>query len=223
MHGKASRGSLLSDYLGMNITNASSDGNDHSSAKSFAMELTQRGNEYNGFSMLVADETGVYYCTNRGIHPQPSAVDGTACQQSSHMGPLPPGIYGLSNGILDSPWPKVTRGKEMLTDLCNKDASHPSSELSVTKFHESLMEILRDKWKPPDKKLPDSYRSSIFVPRYDFMGRAYGTRSSTTILVERSNGRVTVLERTWTIGHNRWFEFGARRMGNRQDEANQAR
>ncbi|KAL3780952.1 hypothetical protein HJC23_000839 [Cyclotella cryptica] len=218
IHGKASRGSLLSEYLGMNTTNPSRGGKDGSSAKSFAVELTQRGEEYNGFSMLVGDKTGVYYCTNRGIYPSPSSADQTPMHESSHSGPLPRGIYGLSNGILDSHWPKVMRGKEMLTDLCNKDASTP-----VKDFHESLMEILRDEWRPPDKHLPDSHRSFIFVPQFEFMGREYGTRCSTTILVERSNGKVSVLERTWTTGNDRWFEFGARRMGKRKDDSRETR
>jgi uncharacterized protein with NRDE domain len=193
MHNKSSRGSLVKHFLDMDATRSTS------SAKLFAMDLCKRADEYNGFNVLMADETGVYYCTNRGQYPSTTAA--TPTDESSFYGPLPSGIYGLSNGLLDSPWPKVQRGKEKLAKLCAETLAMRSE------FHESLMNLLRDEWKPINDPLPDKNRSSIFVSEFDFNGRRYGTRSSTTILVEKNDGRVSVLERTWDAYDNRWFEL----------------
>lgn len=53
---------------------------------------------YNGFNLVVADlRIGeMAYCTNRP-HGQPVRIQG-----------VPPGMYGLSNATLDTPWPKVS-------------------------------------------------------------------------------------------------------------------
>ncbi|KAL3768528.1 hypothetical protein ACHAWO_011483 [Cyclotella atomus] len=185
MHDKTSRGSLLTEYLQMDES-AVPNG---SSAESFVKNLCHRGDEYNGFSVLVADATGVYYYTNRGEETKSNLCE-----------PLPPGIYGLSNDLLDSNWPKVTRGKEMLSKICKNHTTATLSEL-----HESLMDMLRDEWKPTSNQYPDPARCSIFVPEHVLDGRGYGTRSSTTILVEKDGGRVSVLERTWLTGEDRSF------------------
>jgi uncharacterized protein with NRDE domain len=196
---KTSRGGLLTEYLQMN-TMLDNESNDII-AESFAKNLCNRGDEYNGFSVLVSDDEGVYYCTNRG---ECSASTTTTAEdtsyQSSYSGPLPPGIYGLSNGLLDSPWPKVTQGKEMLSDLCK------NTTLTRVELHEALMVMLHDDWRPATNQYPDSDRCSIFVPEYDFDWRKYGTRSSTTILVEKC-GKASLLERTWLTNEDRWFEL----------------
>jgi len=204
MHGKASRGSLLTQYLRMDTHENAQNLNcidDNSSAESFAKNLCQIGQEYNGFSVLVADENGVYYCTNRGQYPPLQAAQG---QESSCYGPLQSGIYGLSNGLLDSKWPKVDRGKEMLSKLCENTTMTP------IELHESLMKMLSDEWRPTTDQYPHTKCCSIFVPEFDFYGKKYGTRSSTTILVEKNGGRISVLERTWLSGEDRWFELSPR-------------
>jgi uncharacterized protein with NRDE domain len=189
---KTSRGSLLTEYLGTATTATEPSGaDDIPSAEKFASELSQHGDDYNPFSVLMGDKDGIYYCTNGGSYP-------------SHVGPLAPGIYGLSNGLLDSPWPKIIRGKGLLDKLCKRD------DLTCTQLHEALMEILCDKWKTSENPKPDYARSSIFVSKFVLEGKDYGTRSSTTILVERLEGRVSVLERTWPMGDDRWFEFVTR-------------
>jgi uncharacterized protein with NRDE domain len=196
MNDKTSRGSLLNEYLQMMDDESVlvSNNNNGNTAESFVRNVHHRGDEYNGFSILVADAKGVYYCTNRGQEKQ----------QIQSQRPLPPGIYGLSNDVLDSNWPKVKRGKEMLSNICN---NHHNTG-TLLELHESLMEMLRDEWKPTvsSDQFPDPERCSIFVPNHILDGRECGTRSSTTILVERDGGqRVSVLERTWFTGEDRWF------------------
>jgi uncharacterized protein with NRDE domain len=200
MNDKTSRGSLLNEYLQMmdeSVSVVSNNTNTGDTAESFVKNVHHRGDEYNGFSILVADAKGVYYYTNRGEEQRH--------QSQSVSEPLPtPGIYGLSNDVLDSNWPKVKRGKEMLSNICN---NHHNTG-TLLELHESLMEMLHDEWKPTmsSDQFPDPERCSIFVPNHILDGREYGTRSSTTILVEKDGGqRVSVLERTWGTGEDRWF------------------
>ena len=199
-HNKTSRGSILAEYLDTDPQNTD--------AETFAKSLCTRGQEYNGFSVLIADANGVYYCTNRKRKCIPSMISGHESTKTFQMyectfdGPLPPGIYGLSNGLLDSPWAKIQRGKEKLSKLLN-DTYSSSSE-----FHKSLMNLLRDDLKPTNKndQYPDSNRSSIFVPEFELDGRAYGTRSSTTICMN-GGGKISVLERDWLSSTDSWFDL----------------
>ncbi|KAL7542762.1 hypothetical protein ACHAXR_013094 [Thalassiosira sp. AJA248-18] len=192
-HGRPSRGGPLMEYLDRGLL----------SAHSFVHDLHPRGHEYNGFNLLVGDNSGIYYYGNRVKDEQ----------GSSKPQPLTRGIYGLSNGLLDSPWPKVDRGKKMLQLLCQKDTKEQSS--SLESFHEKLMDLLCDETQPAtDEQLPrtgldvssERYLSSIFIPKGTYAGKDYGTRSSTTIVVEL-DGTVSVLERTWPSAKDRWFRF----------------
>ncbi|KAL7527609.1 hypothetical protein ACHAXR_002585, partial [Thalassiosira sp. AJA248-18] len=175
--GRPRRGGPLMEYL---------DGGGLS-AHSFLHDLHPRGHEYNGFNLLVGDKSGIYYYGNRVKDEQ----------GSSKPQPLTRGIYGLSNGLLDSPWPKVERGKTMLQLICQKDTEEQSS--SLESFHEKLMGLLTDQTQPADDQLPrtgldissERYLSSIFIPKGLLAGKDCGTRSSTTIVVEL-DGTVSV-------------------------------
>ena len=191
-NGRPSRGGLLMEYLDGEVPSASS----------FVSSLQQRGREYNGFNLLVGDKSGIYYHSNR---------------QATHSSePLARGIYGLSNGLLDDKWPKVERGKQMLNSLCKEDVG------SVESFHEELQKLLSDQTQPSDDQLPQTgideeserYLSTIFIPRGKLEGKEYGTLSSTTIVVD-VDGKVSVLERTWSqeenrSGADRWFRFDSK-------------
>jgi uncharacterized protein with NRDE domain len=141
----------------------------------------------------------------------------TAADDGEPLRPLSPGIYGLSNALLDTPWPKVKRGKELLEQLLQREqhqtAAHSNNDsndkgtdnLSLQQLHEELMIILTDTHRPAnDSSLPNTgiglenerFLSSIFIPRGMFMGKEYGTRSSTSVIVD-AHGNVSVLERTW--------------------------
>ena len=90
-----SRGELPLDYLAGSTTPAS-----------YLAELAKRGGEYAGFNLLVGDRDSLWYFANSG---------GQAPRA------LSPGLYGLSNARLDTPWPKVERGKAMLLSLQQGD------------------------------------------------------------------------------------------------------
>lgn len=139
----------------------------------YLRSVMQNGNEYNGFNLLAGDVSGMYWASNR----------------AREIRKLGPGIHGLSNRLLDTPWPKVLRGKNML-DSALSSLEGPSID--------SLLDILSDRTAPPDEELPDTgmglewerILSPVFIE-----SPTYGTRSSTVILIDRED-RVTFVERT---------------------------
>ena len=54
------------------------------------------------------------------------------CDRDGAPRPLEAGIYGLSNHLLDTPWPKVERGKEAVTGVLGQAQWHAASLLDVT-------------------------------------------------------------------------------------------
>jgi uncharacterized protein with NRDE domain len=130
---------------------------------------------FDGFNLLLGGREGLHYYSNRGGDPMP----------------LSPGVHGLSNHLLDSPWPKVERAKARMADL----ADAPGDALD-----ERLFELLADDRRAPDDELPQTgvslewerVLSSAFI-RTD----AYGTRSSTVILIG-ADGHMLFEERSFT-------------------------
>jgi uncharacterized protein with NRDE domain len=146
--------------------------------------LRPRADAFNGFNLLVGDPDSLFWFSNRA----PNAARR-----------LEPGIYGLSNDLLDTPWPKVQRGKAALARLLERaDAMRP----------EALLEVLLDRTYTADHELPDTgvgwererMLSSLFI-----VSPEYGTRSSTALLVDRS-GRALLVERTYDRGAPGWTE-----------------
>lgn len=145
-------------------------------AASYAAAVAERGGAYNGFNLLVGDAAGLWYVGNR-------AAGGAA--------PLAPGIVGLSNAGLDTPWPKLTRSRGAV-------AAHLAS--AAAPQVEALWAILADRSRPADAELPDTgvglaaerLLSSAFIadPRY-------GTRCS-TLLTLRRDGQLSLRERSFS-------------------------
>jgi len=159
-----SRGELVSGYL-----------KGTEDAKRYLATLERNASRYNGFNIIVGDRSDLYYFSNR------AAVKKLAA-----------GIYGISNSLLDVPWPKVQRGKEKFT-LILASKGKPSTE--------RLFRLLDDRVRPADDLLPDTgvgpeyerMLSPMFIQSAD---HAYGTRSSTVIIVDQ-NGKVTFSERVF--------------------------
>ena len=101
-------------------------------------------------------------------------------------------MYSLSNALLETLWPKLTKGKQLLTTYIQ---SHQHTHLDL----EELLKILHDEEKPPASLLPntgvgepmETLLSSIFVST----PFEYGTRCSSIYLVD-NNQHVTFAERT---------------------------
>ncbi|MGD9318635.1 MAG: NRDE family protein [Desulfobacteraceae bacterium] len=158
-----SRGKLVSGFL-----------LGQENAEHFLERLAQEKDRYNGFNLIIGENDQLYWFSNRG--------DGVR--------KLSPGVYGLSNRLLDTPWPKLTRSKEAITHLLSEQ-KNPSQD--------ALFQMLLDPTVAGDDQLPDTgvgidwerILSPIFIT-----SPTYGTRSSTIILIDRQN-RVTFTEKTF--------------------------
>jgi uncharacterized protein with NRDE domain len=103
---------------------------------------------------------------------------------------LDPGIYGLSNHLLDTPWRKVRQAKSKLAAALGTDPDDGT-----------LLELLRDEEAAPDHELPRSgldmewerLLSSAFIRHAE-----YGTRCSTIIRIGL-DGRIEFREWTWRV------------------------
>lgn len=126
---------------------------------------------YNGFNLLAGDLDGVFYFSSH------TAV--------THQ--VSPGIHGLSNHLLDTPWPKVERGKQRLLAAL---AGEPSAE--------ALLDLLYDREPAPERELPDTgvglELERVLSPAL-IVSPHYGTRASTAVLFA-GDGSVSFAERT---------------------------
>jgi uncharacterized protein with NRDE domain len=147
-----SRGQLVSDYL-LNL----------STPGEYLRSLEPHSKIYNGFNLITGNTEELWYFSNYR-----DGVD-----------QLNPGIYGLSNHLLDTPWPKVVKGKKKFTEIV--DAPFKPND---------LFELLTDDKVAGDEMLPDTgiglererALSSMFIK-----SPGYGTRCSTVILVDYNN------------------------------------
>lgn len=160
--GRLSRGELTRNFL-----------QSEQSAVDYLAELERSA--YSGFNLLLSDGQALCYASNRGPVAQR----------------LEPGIYGLSNHLLDSPWPKLVTARQRF-----------SAALSHLPKQQPFFDILADDEIVPDKELPDTgvplewerRLSAIFVRSPD-----YGTRASTVVAV---NGAGTVFFEERSFGPN---------------------
>ncbi|MGH8586173.1 MAG: NRDE family protein, partial [Gammaproteobacteria bacterium] len=147
----------------------------------YLSSVQARRDLYNGFNLIAGDLTTVSYGSNRT--PGPCRLDA--------------GIFGVSNHSLDTPWPKLERGKAGLRRLLS---GHRALDI------EALFALLADRRIPPDADLPDTgvgiewerLLSPIFIE-----SAHYGTRSSTVLLVDRA-GRLTFVERSFEPGQEKF-------------------
>lgn len=174
-----SRGALVVDWLTRDEP-----------AEPFAASLAPG---YNGFNLISAEPgDGLWHwISNRAPAPVP----------------LGPGVHGLSNAALDTPWPK-TEG--LKTDLTQALATSTCEDDLMAQ----LFAALARPEMAPDAELPDTgvglVRERQLSPRFvripdpDMPDRArYGTRCS-TVLIRRADGGVIVAERTVTA-EGRWL------------------
>jgi uncharacterized protein with NRDE domain len=150
-----SRGDLVGDFLR---------GGD--SPAEYLARLRRRAADYNGFNLLVGEPGSVFWFSNRAVerHDLPGRE-------------VTPGVHGLSNHLLDTPWPKVERGKRELERLLADPELAP----------EPMLDLLLDRTVAADDDLPDT---GLFITT-----PVYGTRASTALLIDR-DGRVLLVERS---------------------------
>ncbi len=167
-----SRGHLVSDFLQQPLAR-----------DRYVQSVEAKKSLYNGFNLIVGETTGMSYMSNYGQNTET----------------LPPGFYGLSNHLLDTPWPKVQRGKATLQELVQGDAVST----------EQLLDAMRDEALARDAELPDTgiglererALSAMFIKTPN-----YGTRCSTVVTVDQQ-GQLTFTERVFDV---RTFAFETR-------------
>jgi uncharacterized protein with NRDE domain len=160
--GDRSRGTLVTDFLG---------GSDAPLAHVSAIE----GDCFAGFNLLTARPDALAYSSNRGDAPRL----------------LQPGIYGLSNAALDTPWWKVERSKKRLRTLLD------DYRVTVPALFELLAD--REPAKTPDvpgNVLPPDIARAVSAPF--IVSAEYGTRCSTVMLLDAS-GNIALHERRFDV------------------------
>uniref|UniRef100_A0A1A7YS01 Transport and golgi organization 2 homolog n=1 Tax=Iconisemion striatum TaxID=60296 RepID=A0A1A7YS01_9TELE len=151
---------------------------------SYLKKVSTEGHLYNGFNLITAEfkakQDTVCYYGNRG---------------SSEPIRLNPGIYGLSNSLLDTPWKKLLQGKNHFTSVVNDQS------LSCDKLVQELLTVLNnEELNTPDliqESQGESYSRSMIQALSAVCVRSpnYGTRTNTIILID-AEGNVTFTERT---------------------------
>ncbi|MGE5615423.1 MAG: NRDE family protein [Bacillota bacterium] len=157
-----SRGMLVTDFL------LGAD-----SPREYLERLAAHVREYNGFNLVLGDGDALFYFGSREGVPRE----------------IEPGIHGLSNHVLDEPWPKVIRGRQVMTGAMKDDEPQ-----------ERLFELLSDDDGAPDEDLPDTgvgldWERRLAAPL--IVGDDYGTRASTVLTISE-RGEVFFEERTRT-------------------------
>ena len=154
-----SRGSIVTDF-------ADSD----RGPLEFAAELATE--QYAGYSLLACDADSLVYASNRGDAPQS----------------LSPGLYGLSNAALDTPWNKLTRSRERLGDLLNGEPAL-----------DPLLDLMLDKEPAADDDPALPFARPIELTAPFVITPDYGTRC-TTAIIGRADGHLEVAERRFEPG-----------------------
>ena len=160
-----SRGALVENWL--RSTEAAAD---------YMARLHAQGERYNGFNLIVGDADDAWYYGNRGGAPRA----------------LPAGVYGLSNHLLDTPWPKLARVRESFERLI--DRAGPGLPAA-----DALYAALYDRVSADDAELP---RTGLPLERERLLGSPfivspdYGTRAS-TVLALHEDGRGELHERRY--------------------------
>ena len=170
------RGYLVTDFLLNRFSSAE-----------YVKMLKEKSDIYNGYNLIFGDVDELNYFSN----------------QTKEVIEITPGVYGLSNHLLDTPWYKVEQSKTLFSKILTNG--------NITAG--DLFEILSDRSTPPDDTLPDTgvgleierTISPVFVET-----PKYGTRSSTVILVDNKN-HTTFTENSLNAVSKKWtkstFEF----------------
>jgi len=172
------RGNLTLNYLVSNKVHP----------KKYIERVRLHASKYNGFNLIVGTPRTLYYISNKTLNIER----------------VPSGVHGLSNHLLDTPWPKVERAKSRLQRI-TKNSAFDKQE---------IFEMMQNDDEAPEALLPDTgigtekekKLSSMFIKTED-----YGTRSTTVLLIRR-DGYVDFTERAYQshtkqIAEENHYEF----------------
>ncbi len=167
----------------------------------YIQENAKRFEQYNGFNLLMADlsdpeNAEMHWVSNRLMMGQNIRPRKVFPEQA-----LAPGVYGLSNAMLDTPWPKVNHRVAAFAQTLAMDSGQ-------LKNSDHYLRVLADTHEASPQELPstgvnkdwEKALSAAFIKTPE-----YGTRSS-TILRVRKDGQFEMVERRFdangTVGHD---------------------
>lgn len=160
-----SRGALIPSFLQSTMN-----------ARDYLEELKLKAGAYMGFNLLLGDKDEILHFSN----------------QEMRINKAEPGFHGLSNALLNTPWPKLIKSRNRLKAIT--DAENPDKE--------SLFSLLLDRQQADDKNLPDTgipYKLEKAVSSPFIITEEYGTRCSTLLLI-RKDGQMEFSERHYKPG-----------------------
>jgi uncharacterized protein with NRDE domain len=156
--GKRSRGELVVDALQYK-------GN----VSEYMQNLVNKNDLYPGYNLLTGNANELYYYSNIG----------------QELKKLKPGVYGVSNHLLNTEWPKVQKGVGGMTKIIDE---------KQVNMEEQLFTLLQNADQSPDKLLPKTGVSleleRLLSPMF-IKSEKYGTRSSTILLMSDKEIRYT--------------------------------
>ena len=173
---KTSRGGIVSEFLTSTL-----------SPVHYLEKISKEKDSYAGFNVLVGHADELFHYNNL----------------ENEINEVSPGTHSLSNDTLNTPWPKVSNGRQRLEEYI---MNHESLNTTM------LFKIMENEEQAPDMELPETgigielerKLSASFIKTPD-----YGTRSSTVLLIDRNN-QVTFHERTYkqgTLDSEQQFNF----------------
>ena len=159
---KISRGKLVQSWL-----------ESHVPPEDYLRAIQGNQEQYDGFNLLVSDGERLFYLSN----------------YAADILELKPGIYGLSNGLLNEPWPKSELGKSQLERMLKTDFSTTD-----------LLHILKSRETYSEKNLPKTgvplEMEKALSAQLIRMGENYGTVSASAV-VQHTSGLVQMKQRSF--------------------------
>ncbi len=150
--------------------------------KSYLEGLTPSLDAYDGFNLVVSDGEKIFYLSNYG----------------KGVEEVKPGIHGLSNGLINDPWPKVELAKKQLSEVLEES------------FDENrLLNTLKSRERYPIEKLPDTG----VPPQMEIglssqlirIGNNYGTVSS-MVVIQEASGLTRLKQRVFERDYHRFAD-----------------
>lgn len=167
-HEAPTRGALVERYLNTAVT-----------ASGYLDELASEASSYNGFNLIVGEAgTPLWHASNA---------------QKPFYAKIAPGIHGISNALLDTPWIKTVRS----TQAVHRQLK--TTPQALTPDIDALVTIMLDTTPVPDDQLPSTgiglARERLLASPF-IISDDYGTRC-TTLLLRHRHGQQWVQEDTY--------------------------
>jgi uncharacterized protein with NRDE domain len=159
--GEISRGKLVQNFL---------EGEEN--PERYLEGIYKNKDRYEGFNLLVSDGEKLFYLSNF----------------KEEIEEIQPGIHGLSNGLINDPWPKVELAKAQLGQVIAEEISEEKL-LNILKSTETFpIDILPKTGALEPMEIGLSAQLIRLPPKY-------GTVSASAVLRDYK-GRITITERT---------------------------